>query len=142
MKIGPTFDELYLALRDCVTFLIADTGKQDVNAILRKVICDKPIKRFRITKFSTGLALWKRLVEADKNKIWIISGIENAKDESVKDIIYYMLKRDEYIIANSQSKVIDFNEISLILITKAESDVVAMPEYCHSTSMQAAIIEI
>ena len=144
---GSRYEDLTIAyiktgLKELATVLIADTGIRDVNTIVGKALNGFIPEVIELKRYSSVKGLWKRLLSADSEKVWILDGVESVTDEDIQQCIFYMLKREEYIPPTLHTEPIDFSERKLILITKAEDETEAYPPYCRGYSMSAIVVKV
>ena len=144
---GSRYEDLTIAciktgLKELATVLIADTGIRDVNTIVGKALNGFRPEVIELKRYSSVKGLWKRLLSADSEKVWVLDGVESVTDEDIQQCIFYMLKREEYIPPTLHTEPIDFSERKLILITKAEDETEAYPPYCRGYSMSAIVVKV
>ena len=144
---GSRYEDLTIAyiktgLKELATVLIADTGIRDVNTIVGKALNGFIPEVIELKRYSSVKGLWKRLLSADSEKVWVLDGVESVTDEDIQQCIFYMLKREEYIPPTLHTEPIDFSERKLILITKAEDETEAYPPYCRGYSMSAIVVKV
>ena len=146
-KNGSRYEDLAIAfiklgLKDLATVLIADTEERDVNAVVSRALNHYIPEVIELKRYSSVKGLWKRLLSADSEKVWVLDGVESVTDEDIQQCIFYMLKREEYIPPTLHTEPIDFSERKLILITKAEDETEAYPPYCRGYSMSAIVVKV
>ena len=144
---GSRYEDLTIAyiktgLKELVTVLIADTGIRDVNTIVGKALNGFIPEVIELKRYSSVKGLWKRLLSSDSEKVWVLDGVESVTDEDIQQCIFYMLKREEYVLPTLHTEPIDFSERKLILITKAEDETEAYPPYCRGYSMSAIVVKV
>lgn len=114
-----------------------------MNAVVGKALNHYIPEVIELKKYSSVKGLWKRLLSADSEKVWVLDGVESVTDEDIQQCIFYMLKREEYVPpALHNVEPIDFSKRKLILITKAEDETKAYPPYCRSYSMSAVVVKV
>ena len=133
---------IQLGLKELATVLIADTGIRDVNTIVGKALNGFIPEVIELKRYSSVKGLWKRLLSADSEKVWVLDGVESVTNEDIQQCIFYMLKREEYVLPTLHTEPIDFSERKLILITKAEDETEAYPPYCRGYSMSAIVVKV
>ena len=131
-----------LGLKELATVLIADTGKRFVNTVIGEALNGFMPEVIELKRYSNVKGLWKRLLSADTEKVWVLDDVESVTDEDIQQCIFYMLKREEYIPPTLHTEPIDFSERKLILITKAEDETEAYPPYCRGYSMSAVVVKV
>lgn len=114
------------------TVFIADTGlMSNEPGIMEDAIWGHPTEVIDLGEYPAAADLWKRLHEADAEKMWIVENVQLAKDDYIKDVVYYMMKREEYYpLTMGCSGTIDFSQRKIIMTAKGESIDEAFPEYC------------
>lgn len=134
---------IQLGLKELATVLIADTGIRDVNTIVGKALNGFIPEVIELKRYSSVKGLWKRLLSADSEKVWVLDGVESVTNEDIQQCIFYMLKREEYVPPTLHNvEPIDFSKQKLILITKTEDETKAYPPYCRGYSMSAAAVKV
>lgn len=131
-----------LGLKELATVLIADTGKRFVNTVIGEALNGFMPEVIELKRYSNVKGLWKRLLSADTEKVWVLDDVESVTDEDIQQCIFYMLKREEYVPPTLHSEPIDFSERKLILITKADDETKAYPSYCRGYSMSAVVVKV
>lgn len=133
---------IQLGLKELATVLIADTGKRFVNTVIGEALDGFMPEVIELKRYSSVKGLWKRLLSADSEKVWVLDGVESVTDEDIQQCIFYMLKREEYVPPTLHTEPIDFSKRKLILITKAEDETKAYPPYCRGYSMSAVVVKV
>ena len=131
-----------LGLKELATVLIADTGIRDVNTIVGEALNGFLPEVIELKRYSSVKGLWKRLLSADSEKVWVLDGVESVADEDIQQCIFYMLKREEYVPPTLHTQPIDFSKRKLILITKAKDETEAFPPYCRGYSLSAVVVKV
>lgn len=131
-----------LGLKELATVLIADTGIRDVNTIVGEALNGFLPEVIELKRYSSVKGLWKRLLSADSEKVWVLDGVESVTDEDIQQCIFYMLKREEYVPPTLHTQPIDFSKRKLILITKAKDETEAFPPYCRGYSLSAVVVKV
>ena len=132
-----------LGLSELATVLIADTEERDVNAVVSRALNHYIPEVIELKRYSSVKGLWKRLLSADSEKVWVLDGVESVADEDIQQCIFYMLKREEYVPPTLHNvEPIDFSKRKLIFITKAEDETKAYPSYCWGYSMSAVVVKV
>ena len=131
-----------LGLKELATVLIADTGIRDVNTIVGEALNGFMPEVIELKRYSSVKGLWKRLLSADSEKVWVLDGVKSVTDEDIQQCIFYMLKREEYVPPTLHTQPIDFSKRKLILITKAKDETEAYPSYCWGYSMSAVVVKV
>lgn len=131
-----------LGLKGLATVLIVDTGKRFVNTVIGEALDGFMPEVIELKRYSSVKGLWKRLLSADSEKVWVLDGVESVTDEDIQQCIFYMLKREEYVPPTLHTEPIDFSKRKLILITKAEDETKAYPPYCRGYSMSAVVVKV
>lgn len=132
-----------LGLKELATVLIADTGKRFVNTVIGEALDGFMPEVIELKRYNNVKGLWKRLLSADSEKVWVLDGVESVTDEDVQQCIFYMLKREEYVPPTlHNAEPIDFSKRKLILITKVEDETKAYPPYCGEYSMSAVVVKM
>ncbi len=70
-----------------------------------------------LSEMSDMKALWKRLLSADPQKVWVINEVEQVVDVALQSVIHAMLQREKY--APVGFPAIDFGIIRLVLLGEA-----------------------
>ena len=133
---------IQLGLKQLATVLIVDTGKRFVNTVIGKAIDYHLPEVIELKRYSSVKGLWKRLLSANSEKVWVLDGVESVTDEDIQQCIFYMLKREEYVPPTLHTEPIDFSKRKLILITKAEDETKAYPPYCRGYSLSAVVVKV
>lgn len=147
-KNGSHYEDLAIAyikmgLKDLATVLIADTEERDVNAVVGKALNHYIPEVIELKRYSSVKGLWKRLLSADSERVWVFDGVESVTDEDIQQCIFYMLKREEYVPPTLHNvEPIDFSKRKLILITKADDETKAYPPYCRGYSLSAVVVKV
>lgn len=131
-----------LGLKELATVLIADTGIRDVNTIVGEALNGFMPEVIELKRYSSVKGLWKRLLSADSEKVWVLDGVKSVTDEDIQQCIFYMLKREEYVPPTLHTQPIDFSKRKLILITKAKDETEAFPPYCRGYSLSAVVVKV
>lgn len=134
---------IQLGLKELATVLIADTGKRNVNTVVGEALYYFLPEVIELKRYSTVKGLWKRLLSADSEKVWVLDGVESVTDEDIQQCIFYMFKREEYTPPTLHNvEPIDFSKRKLILITKADDETKAYPPYCRGYSMSSVVVKV
>ena len=147
-KNGSRYEDLAIAfiklgLKDLATVLIADTEERDVNAVVSRALNHYIPEVIELKRYSSVKGLWKRLLSADSEKVWVLDGVESVADEDIQQCIFYMLKREEYVPPTLHNvEPIDFSKRKLIFITKAEDETKAYPPYCRGYSLSVVVVKV
>ena len=146
-KNGSHYEDLAIVcikigLKELETVLIADTEERDVNTVVGKALNHYIPEVIELKRYSSVKGLWKRLLSADSEKVWVLDGVENVTDEDIQQCIFYMLKREEYVPPTLHAEPIDFSKRKLILITKADDETKAYPPYCRGYSLSAVVVKV
>lgn len=147
-KNGSRYEDLAIAfiklgLKDLATVLIADTEERDVNSVVGKALNHYIPEVIELKRYSSVKGLWKRLLSADSEKVWVLDGVESVADEDIQQCIFYMLKREEYVPPTLHNvEPIDFSKRKLIFITKAEDETKAYPPYCRGYSLSVVVVKV
>lgn len=126
------------------TVFIADTGLMSKEpGIMEDAIWGRPTEEIDLGECTNAADLWKRLHEADAEKMWIVENVQLAKDDYIKDVVYYMMKREEYYpLTMGCSGTIDFSQRKIIMIAKGDSLDEAFPEYCDRLQPYVTKVEL
>ena len=147
-KNGSRYEDLAIALikfglKDLATVRIADTEELDVNAVVSRALNHYIHEVIELKRYSSVKGLWKRLLSADSEKVWVLDGVESVADEDIQQCIFYMLKREEYVPPTLHNvEPIDFSKRKLIFITKAEDETKAYPPYCRGYSLSVVVVKV
>lgn len=136
---------LKIASKGLSTAFVINTGcvLDSEPDFIDKAIDDSPTEVIDLDKYTKVSDLWKRLHEADPDKIWIVENVQLVKDDYVKEVVYFMMKREEYCPMCSGCKgYVDFDKCKIILISKGKNIVEAFPEYVRGRLLNSIFVEL